>query len=133
MQAPGLLRDVIVLEFEGFAIARKVSASCDPDVGPGDSDGFCGMRTHKDLCQRLKLIMFPRVGTAGSFQQCLVRLCPCSFVPALCGTLKSGVDYGTVLSASACAIWVCAVIFPVRLPRLWEVVQPSAGEHRRLF
>jgi len=36
-QAPGLLRDVVVLEFEGFTIVRKVSASCDPDVGPGDA------------------------------------------------------------------------------------------------
>ncbi|KAF5831162.1 P-loop containing nucleoside triphosphate hydrolase protein [Dunaliella salina] len=34
-QALGLMRDVVVLEFEGFAIARKVSAACEPNLGPG--------------------------------------------------------------------------------------------------
>jgi hypothetical protein len=35
-QALGLIRDVVVLEFEGFAIARKVSAACEPDLGKGE-------------------------------------------------------------------------------------------------
>ena len=33
-----MIRDVVLLEFEGFAVVRKISAACEPDLtnlGPG--------------------------------------------------------------------------------------------------
>ena len=35
-QAVGQIRDVVVLEFEGFAISRQITAVCDLDLGPGE-------------------------------------------------------------------------------------------------
>lgn len=42
-QALGLIRDVVHLEFDSFSIVRKVSAACEPDLGPGDA--WCCLRS----------------------------------------------------------------------------------------
>jgi hypothetical protein len=33
MQAVGLLVDVLVLEFDRFSLARRITAACDPSFG----------------------------------------------------------------------------------------------------